>query len=168
MITSLLLSNWKLVAIAALSAALGLMTHLWLGAEDGKKSLEIEFKLKVAQAEAQTKEVRDRSTKTVETINANHQALLAKAESNAVANYLKAHPPGSGRPVGLGSGTFGVLPTTPLASTASLAESASRAYASPGECVPPERFIKDCADDALQVTEWQRWARGNKLPIEGE
>lgn len=173
MIAEFLLSNWKAVAICLLSAALSAMTHLYLGAEDGKRQIEIEFKLKIAAAEAATKEVQDRSTQTLEKIHADHAALLAQAQDNAVANYLRAHP----RAVLVdaaacscpGNATGLRLPNVPAASSGSgAANGAVAPDAGSGQCIPDAAFIRACAADSLQVIEFQRFVRGNHLPVEGE
>ena len=158
MIATFLLSNWRLVAILALAGSTALMTHLWLGAEHGKTQLEIEFKLKVAQAQAETQEVKDRSNKTLEKINADHSIQLAQAEKNAIRNYTARY----------GTGGLG-LPNVPgVTAYASAANGAQVADANACQCVADPAFVRACADDAFQVTEWQRWTRLNHLPVEGE
>ena len=172
MILEFIISQWKIVAIAILTGSLSLMTHLWRNAEDGKQTLEIEFRLKVAAAEKATQEVKDRSTKTLETINADHQALLESAKNNAVANYLRANPRAVlGNPAACACPGSGSLRLPNLPATSSVAgtpDCAKPSDAVSAECLPPADFIKSCASDALQVTEWARWARMNHLPVEGE
>ena len=176
MITTFLLSQWRLVAIFALTASTALMTHLWLGSESAKRTLEVEFKVKIAQAEKATKDVEDRSKRTLETINADHSILLAQAKSTAVSNYLKAHPPGAavasvslpGGAAGDGRPGLRMPANSAIAAYSGTANSSGPPDASATECVPPDAFIQSCAQDALTVTEWQRWARMNHLPVEGE
>ena len=157
MIATFLLANWRLVLIAALAGSTVLMFNLWRGAEDGKRSLEIEFRLKVAQAEQATKEVQDRSTKTLEKINATHNAKLAQAKTDAVRNYLTRY----------GTGGLSVAAGTPA--IPGIAYRPGPPDAAGCECMAPDPgFIQACAQDALTVGEWQSWALGNHLPVEGE
>ena len=157
MIATFLLANWRLVLIAALAGSTALMFNLWRGAEDGKTQLEIEFRLKVAQAEAATKEVQTRSIATLEKINHDHEAKLSAAKTDAVRNYL----------VRYGTGGLSVAAGTPA--IPGITYRPGPPDAAGCECMAPDpRFIQACAQDALTVGEWQSWARGNRLPVEGE
>lgn len=154
-----LLENWRGTVIAVLMASLTLVWNLWTSEKEHNTELEFSFHLKVAQAEAAAKEVEVRSQKTLETINANHDAVLAQAQANAKAN-TKALLARLASRVTVPVGVPDLSPITP----ASGAADSTRAL----DVATIEQLIDQCAATTVQVNEFQTFVRNNKLPVEGE
>jgi len=155
---SLLLSNWKLVLIAALTATLAYTGRLLLNEREAHVATKTEYRLKLDEAEAERKAVQDRSDAALKKLNDEHILNLRKAKDNAYKNFLARY----------GDPSICVLPQ-PAAPRSDQADPAGRTEAPDGAAEGRlAAFATDCAIDAGTVKEFQRWVRLNKLPVEGE
>ena len=150
-----LLSNWKLVLIALLTAALALAGNLLLKERDAHIATKTEYRLKLDEAEKARKEVQDRSDSALKKLNDEHTINIRKAKDNAYRNFLARY-----------GDSICVLPdparsdkTNPAGGSETSDGTATERMAS---------YATDCAIDATTVIEFQRWVRLNKLPVEGE
>jgi hypothetical protein len=165
-VVEFLVTRWREILIAFLVAAMTTTWNMYTGAKEHGMKLEIEFKLKVEQAEQTAKIVQQRSQQTLERLNANHEKQLAAAKTNAVKNFIANQSASTGM-YGLRLPSHG----PGFAAGASVAASTSLPDETPEEPVSfgcTREFITNAAEDALAVTEWQKWARMNRLPVEGE
>ena len=180
MFLDLLMSQWKLVLIAALMAACGLYRHALLNAEHEIVAIQNQHQLLIAAAKAETKKAQDISTTTAKEINDGIPKLVAKAQANAVENYKRRYA-GSGQPgaacgVGSHSGaghgfyanglrTDGADPASTFqANGTQITPGQSAGLDASGTCDP--RFLNDAAEAAVKLDGWERWRVGNGLAFE--
>jgi hypothetical protein len=156
-VISILLSNWKLVLIALLTAALALAGNLLLKEREDHVATKTEYRLNLDEAEKARKEVQDRSDSALKKLNDEHTINIRKAKDNAYRNFLARY-----------GDSICVLPQ-PAAPRSDQADPAGGSETSDGTAT--ERmasFATDCAIDAGTVKEFQRWVRLNRLLVEGE
>lgn len=172
MVMSFIASNWRVLAMAAMTLALGAVWHLYQGARDERDIIRAEYTAAARAAEAQRKEVEDRSTKTLEKINANHKTDLVAAVANAVANYAKRfNRPDHPRPVaGSAAARFvgGLRIPAGQRVGGDVADGACTPDATTANALVDPEFIAQCASTTLMVIEFQQWVMGNRLTVEGE
>ena len=167
MILELLLSQWKLVLIAALIAAFSFQTHRLSNAEQKIDDIQNQRLVEIAVNQAIINQVKERSQTTVKRINDEHKTVVEQATKNAWSNFVKRYSTGTGFN---GSASVGLrLPTNSAGSD--FADSAKGANGTSEGIMAfdgglLEGFAIDCARDAGAVKQWQDWATGNGFPIE--
>lgn len=157
----LLLGNWKEILIGILTASLTLAWNLYSGERDARKSIEIELKVKIAQAEHARQLVVARSDETIKRLDQEHKINLAKVEQNAWKNFVSRY----GDPYALRLPSQSSMPRLDSADAPGGSEKTDGAVEAR---VAFEGFTLDCAYAAATVEEFQRWVRLNKIPVEGE
>lgn len=152
---ALILRNWQAVLLATVSACLMVTWTLYQGARDATQACRIEYRAASEAAKAQRAKVELRSKKTLERMNGTHQKKLAEATLNARSNWAFSCRLPS-QPHAAANATFANSPGAPDGATGkSMAD-------------PVAQLVDQCAATTNQVIEWQEWARGNRLPVEGE
>jgi len=169
----LLVSQWKLVLIGLLLAAVSFQTHRLSNAEDKIVEVSTRFQLAKDAAEAETKKAQDTSTQTVKEINDAIPKLVAAAQANALENYQRrygrlARPisaTDSGDRPSLGDGIHADgLRSDPAANSASaiqtgIPEGAASAASGVDACDP--RFINEAAQAAAIMRGIDVWLDNN-------
>lgn len=147
-----LLSNWKYVLIGLLVLANILFYRLWQNKVEEFIAFQAQVAAigKAAEAEARSREAEQNAN--LVRIKETYEKDLIEVRAAALANYLTAHR--VPRPNPSGSQMPGITFGKPAND------------GTPQECVPPESFVQDSADDANKLLEWQDWARLNKIPLE--
>jgi hypothetical protein len=150
---SLLLSNWKLVLMALLVAAVGLFYHLWRAEVDEFAAFKAQVAAEGEAAKIEAKRIDDLHQhvlkETTDAWNKQLPAIRAGAVSAYLARFGVRDNPGSGN----------------VPSNAGGAQSADgTSQGGVATCAPG--FVQDAAEDAGKVGAWQDWAKGNRLPVE--
>ena len=167
MILELLLSQWKLVLIAALIAAFSFQTHRLSNAEQKIDDIQNQRLVEIAVNQAIINQVKERSQTTVKRINDEHKTVVESTKKNAWANFTKRY----GGTLNASCGAVS-LPIRPYPSAGSdFADSAKGANGTGGEPMAIDitgikQFAESCGRDAGKVKQWQDWATGNGFPIE--
>ena len=176
MIIDLLLSQWKLVLIAALIAALSFQTHRLSNAEAEIVEVNTRYHLAIDAAKAETKKAEIQSERVKNELNAEIPKLVAEAKANAVELYKRRYQrvEGVNASANLGSGigggntpnvgVFNSGSDTARTTSPNSAESPAKESASMDACDP--RFIGESAEAAVIIDGWLTWARANQLPFE--
>ena len=149
---------WREILIAGLVVALGLVGKLYLDKRDELAVLTARHLAALDQAKAARDEVKQRSDSALAKLKAAHEQNIKEVERNAWINFKRRYPEFAGR--------MPSQPAMPRPDAASPADSASASDAAPAE--PMAALVTACATDAATITEFQRWVRLNKLPVEGE
>lgn len=176
MILDLLLSQWKLALILALSGLLAIQTHRLSNAEQEIVEVNTRYHLAIDAAKAETAKAEKQSEVVKNEINASIPKLVESAKANAVELYKRRYQrvDGVNATANLGSGigggntpNVGVFnsgsDTTRTVSPDS-SESTARESAGLPSCDP--RFINDAAEASVILNGWMEWARANQLPFE--
>lgn len=176
MILDLLLSQWKLALILALSGLLAIQTHRLSNAEQEIVEVNTRYHLAIDAAKAETKKAEKQSEVVKNEINASIPKLVESAKANAVELYKRRYQrvDGVNATANLGSGiSGGNTPNVGVFNSGSdttrtispnSAESAAKESASMDACDP--RFIGESAEAAVIIDGWLTWARANQLPFE--
>ena len=160
-------ANWKYIGLAILMSMLFLSRIQLQNVESEIDAIRSQRAVEIAVNTMLVKQVKDRSTQTVQRINNEHKALVEQAEKNAWRNFVKRYGNGTGAN---GGGSIGVrLPST--STGASVADSPKGADAASSGIMAFDggllsAFARDCALDAARILEWQSWSQSNHLPIE--
>jgi len=150
-----LITEWKLVLIVSGIFALVLTTSAWQSAKKDLIAEQVRIGVMQAQWAAQvqvSETAKNRFATTIQEINRDHNKLLEQAKVAAIANFTRAvlrHPNG-----------------VPNVSSDTAATAANVANSAEGLDATTRRLLADCAADVTAITEWQQWARMNKLPVE--
>ena len=149
---SFALLYWRYLVMAALAGTAALFFALW----NSSVKEFAEYRAKVAaigeQQAAETKRINEQHETTLEVVSNAWNDQLPAIRKNAVANYIAAT-------------RGGLLPSTDKCALSVNAVRPESLDGSAAECVPPESFITNCAEDAGKVMAWQEWARLNDLPV---
>jgi len=149
---TLLLSNWKYVAIAVLAASNVFLLNCWKAAHDELVAWQATL---TAYSKAQQDE-NDRMVKQHEDnlarIKEAYEHDLPKVQSDAVANYRATHR---------------MLGTTNCPGQVSSPSPGQQVHdGTIQEQLPiDEETVRICADDANKLSEWQDYAKLNNLPV---
>lgn len=158
---TLLTRYWYIAVIAVMLGIIGVQTKRLEWSKAETEEVQKQINIMTLQWDAQ-KAVAVEATatfnKTLGEINANHSKLLAEAKENAIANFLRGK--GAGSVNRNAAGGLQPQPNLPTRSSAHFAEG------SEGLDARTTELVLDCAEDAFTITEWQRWATLNRLPIE--
>ena len=149
-----LITEWKLVLIVSGIFALVLTTSAWQSAKKDLIAEQVRIGVMQAQWAAQvqvSETAKNRFATTIREINRDHNKLLEQAKVAAIANFVRA---------GFRAARLPNMPTGSSTATADVANSAE------GLDATTRRLLADCAADVTAITEWQQWARMNKLPVE--
>lgn len=154
-------AQWKLILIAILIASNYFFYGEW---QDVKTELAV-FSARVDDAaktaEEEKKKLEDSHKHNLKVVKDEYEAKLPQVRDNAVANYVAAHPvrllP---RPAGQSTmpGTSSGKQENDGASQEPVLDS--------GACPLDEKLIKDAAEDALVLTQWQEWCIRNGCKVE--
>ena len=179
MILDLLLSQWKLVLIAALIAALSFQTHRLSNAEAEIVEASTRFHLAIDAAKAETKKAEIQSERVKNELNAEIPKLVAEAKANAVELYKRRYQrvEGVNATANLGSGigsgntsNVGVFnsgndtTSTVQANNSKGTDSSTTSMDASNTCDP--RFISEAAEAAAIIYGWNQWANLNGFPRE--
>lgn len=176
MILDLLLSQWKLVLIAALIAALSFQTHRLSNAEAEIVEVNTRYHLAIDAAKAETKKAEIQSERVKNELNAEIPKLVAEAKANAVELYKRRYQrvEGVNATANLGSGiggwntsnvgVFNSGSDTARTTSPNSTESPTKESVGLDACDP--RFIGESAEAAVIIDGWLTWARANQLPFE--
>jgi len=149
-----LLSNWRLVLIAALIASNGLLWALWRHSVESFDNYKIAVIAEGERAKQEAEAINKLHQKTLEDVSNAWAKQLPKIREGAVTAFLNRYP-------------LGLRPATNQGCLPGNAESPQIVNGTREESVScPSEFIRDCAEDAGKVGAWQEWARLNKLGIE--
>lgn len=146
-----LLSNWRLVLIAALIASNGLLWALWRHSVKSFDDYKIAVIAEGERAKQEAEAINKLHQKTLEDVSNAWAKQLPKIREGAVTAFLNRYP-------------LGLRPATNQGCLPGNAESPEVANGTSEE--PMADFVRDCAEDAGKVGAWQEWARLNKLGIE--
>lgn len=146
-----LLSNWRLVLIAALIASNGLLWALWRHSVTSFDNYKIAVLAEGERAKQEAEAINKLHQKTLEDVSNAWAKQLPKIREGAVTAFLNRYP-------------LGLRPTTNQGCVSRDADSPEVTPRTSEE--PMADFVRDCAEDAGKVTAWQEWARLNKLGIE--
>lgn len=161
--STIFLKFWPYIVIAALVAALVGMGHLYLGKRDELAAQVTKYNYFVGatavigkQAEETKKADEAKHEQNLQQVKENHENQIDQVRTDAVANYIAAHPvrvrnvastsSGSGSVRGDGSGL-------------KLDDGTSK------ECIPDQAFIQDAAEDAEKVGAWIEYCQRNNCPV---
>lgn len=177
MILDLLLSQWKLALILALSGLLAIQTHRLSNAEQEIVEVNTRYHLAIDAAKAETKKAEIQSERVKNELNAEIPKLVAEAKANAVELYKRRYQrvDGVNATANLGSGigsgntsNVGVFnsgsDTTRTISPNSAESAAKESVGLAPSCAA--EFISDAAEAAVILNGWMEWARANQLPME--
>ena len=149
---SFALLYWRYLVMAALAGTAALFFALW----NSSVKEFAEYRAKVAaigeQQAAETKRINEQHETTLEVVSNAWNDQLPAIRKNAVAHYIAA-------------ARGGLLPSADKCALSVNAVRPESLDGSAAECVPPESFITNCAEDAGKVMAWQEWARLNDLPV---
>ncbi len=146
-----LLSNWRLVLIAALIASNGLLWALWRHSVADFDNYKIAVIAEGERAKQEAEAINKLHEKTLEDVSNAWAKQLPKIREGAVTAFLNRYP-------------LGLRPATNQGCLPGNAESPQIVNGTSEE--PMADFVRDCAEDAGKVGAWQEWARLNKLGIE--
>jgi hypothetical protein len=149
-VAEFMLSHWRDVLIGVLICAVWGLSHLWRSEVEDFEAYRVKVAALGIAAEQEAQRVNELHHKTLEDTNNAWKSELPKARSGAVAAYLAAHPRSQ-------------LPRPCGGEVRGHADSPASTDGAGQECVPPEGFIADAAEDALKIGKWQAWAIDNKL-----
>lgn len=145
------LSNWKLVAIAVLSALLALTFNLWRSEARAFAVFQAQVEVLGKAAEAEKKRVEAENKRIAKEMSDAWAKNLEVARDNAVRNYAarvrrdasrrEVSKPAAGAEAHVGAGKESVA-----------------------ACTPDEQFIRDAAEDAARVEETREFFRRHKFP----
>lgn len=150
-----LLMNWKLVVIVVLSAALGLMTKLYMS--EVREFAEFKGAITVLgqEAEKEAKRINDLHAKTLKETNDDWKKRLPDIREGAIDSYMRRFPRGL-----LGNTCESNVPGSNQA-TESVPGAVGERMAA-GE----EPFVKACAVDAAKLKLLREFATKNNLQYE--
>ena len=167
MILDLLLSQWRVVLIGLMLAAIGIQTHRLSNAEEQIEDIQNQRRVEIAVNQVIINQVKERSQTTLKRINDEHKTVVEQAEKNAWRNFTKRYGTGIGFN---GSASVGLrLPTNSAGSD--FADSAKGTNEPTGEPMAIDitgikQFAEACGRDAGKVKQWQDWATSNQFPVE--
>ena len=148
---TLLLANWRMVALAALLAANAATVALWRHAANHLDDLRAEVRASERVALAEKRAAEAHQTQVLQEVTDAWVSALPGVRADAVRRYLA-------RRVQQQPAAVGHLPGQ--------AQSAPATDGAAEECRPDERLIAACAEDAFKVILWQRWAVKNGIEAE--
>ena len=141
----LILKQWPLILLGMALAVLTVTWNLYQEQRDATQACRISSEMALAQATAERTAMEVRNQESLGKLNRDHAKKLADAVRNARLNWSgislspqSAVPAGSGVP----------------------ADRACPSDAAVGQ------LLVNCATDANTISEWQRWATLNRLPIQ--
>lgn len=161
-----LLSNWKLILIAVLTAACALFFNLWQSEVKAFATFKGEVAALGQAAEQEAKRINDLHARTLKEVNDEWAKKVPKIGSTAIDNYMRRFPrglcggSGSGQVPGLAGGaeaSDGAKPERVAIDGATTSRSGS---------TEGDAFISECAKDAAKLKSLRGWVQGNQLPIE--
>ena len=176
MILDLLLSQWKLALILALSGLLAIQTHRLSNAEQEIVEVNTRYHLAIDAAKAETAKAEKQSEVVKNEINASIPKLVESAKANAVELYKRRYQrvEGVNATANLGSGigsgntsnvgVFNSGSDTTRTTSPNSAESPAKESVGMDACDP--RFIGESAEAAVIIDGWLTWARANGLEFE--
>lgn len=156
---TLLISNYRAIAIALMVALIALQTYRLSNAESRIVAQTVEYRTQIAVAEAKRVEVIQASNKTLERINHEHKALVEQAQKEASSRAYQ-HYFG----VADGRGSLGIrLPISP-GDGAGQDHCAQDCNGTEPSGIPAA-FLADAVKAAVMIDELQAFVRGNPLAI---
>ena len=177
MILDLLLSQWRVVLIGLMLAAIGIQTHRLSNAEQEIVEVNTRYHLAIDAAKAETAKAEKQSEVVKNEINASIPKLVESAKANAVELYKRRYQrvEGVNATANLGSGISGG--NTPNVGVFNSGSDTTRTI-SPNSAESPAKesvglapscaaeFISDAAEAAVILNGWLTWAQANNLPFE--
>lgn len=147
-----LIGNWKMVLILLLVASNALFVKLWTNEIHKFETFKAQVEEAGRAAEKDKVRIESEHMQTVKEIGDAWAKNMEVARDNAVRNYLDrvSNNSGGGAMPGLT-----IRPET-------VHGTGSQQVAT---CEPDALFIRDAAEDAARIAEWQEWAERLKLPI---
>lgn len=139
------LKNWTLVAIAVLALALGVTFKLWRGEVRDFAVFKAQVEVLGKQAEAEKKRVEAENKRIAKEMSDAWAKNLEVARDNAVRNYAARMRRDAGS-----------REVPRVAAGAPASDGARQEQVA--TCAADEQFIRDAAEDAARLTEWQDWA----------
>ena len=139
------ITNWKLILIGLLSALLALTFKLWRDEARAFAVFEAKVEVLGKQAEAEKKRVEADHKRIAKEMSDAWAKNLEAARDGAVRNYAARMRRDAG-----GRAVPGAAAGAPSPDGAGKEQVAA--------CAPDEQFIRDAAEDAARLTEWQVWA----------
>ena len=140
----LILKQWPLLLVTALSISTLTMWNLYQGAKDATLTCQVTHQSAVQAAEAQRAAMEVRNQESLGKLNRDHAKKLAEAISNARLNWA------------------GISLHSQPAVSADASFATDRAC--PSDAAIGELLV-NCATDANTIAEFQRWITINQLPI---
>lgn len=150
-----LLMNWKLVAIVILSAALGLMTKLYMSEVRDLAEFKGAIAVLGQEAEKEAKRINDLHAQTLKETNDEWKKQLPGIREGAIDNYMRRFPRGL-----LGNTCESNVPGSNQAPQGAVGAVGERM--APGETA----FVKACAVDAGKLRLLREFATKNNLQYE--
>lgn len=148
-----LLANWKLAAIAVLLATTVLLGKLWINEVRSGAAYRATVEQAGRDAKEEADKINAKHEQTVKDVSDAWNKQIQPARDGAVAAYKRRNP------VGMRPGCGEVR----LPGYATSAEVPDGAGQEP-MAQPDAGFIRDCAEDALKIGMWQKFAIDNNLP----
>ena len=152
---------WRELLIGALLVAIGLVTNAYLNKRDELSEALTSHRDAVARASELRAAVESRSAEAMQRLKAEHERNLQEVERNAWINFKRRYP-----------GFAGALCLQPQPAVSGQPEQPDAADSPSTPDAAGQGgmadFVTACARDASTIAEWQRWARLNRLPVEGE
>jgi hypothetical protein len=138
------LTNWKLILIGLLSALLALTFKLWRNEAHNFAVFKAEVAVLGKQAEAEKKRIEADHKRIAKEMSDAWAKNLEAARDNAVRNYAARMRRDAG--------------SRAVPGTAAGAQAPDGAGKEQVAACTDEQFIRDAAEDAARLTEWQLWA----------
>lgn len=157
--TTWFLDNWKLVLLAALTAALAGVSYLWIGEVRAFAEYKGVIKQAGKDAEIEKERVEGVHRKTLEDVSNAWNKELPLVADNAVSAYRQRYINGVSIPACANS-----LPGHaggPQVHDGAIGER----VASGTTTQPPDSFIAACGKDALKLRRVREWVTGNGLVV---
>lgn len=160
------LSNWKLILIAILSALVALFYNLWQGEVHDFAKFQGETEAYGKAAAKRAAWINERNKSVLKEVNNEWEKQVSKIGSTAIDNYMRRFPrglcgnPGGGGMPGVPNDSetpYGAKPERVAADGATTSRSGS---------TEGDAFVSECAKDAAKLKSLRGWVQGNQLPIE--
>ena len=179
MILDLLLSQWRVVLIGLMLAAIGIQTHRLSNAEQEIVEVNTRYHLAIDAAKAETKKAEKQSEVVKNEINASIPKLVESAKANAVELYKRRYQrvEGVNATANLGSGISGGntpnvgvfnsgsdTTSTVQANNSKGTDSSTASMDASNTCDP--RFISEAAEAAAIIYGWNQLTNLNGFPLE--
>lgn len=146
------MTNWKLIAIGILSAALALTFKLWRGEVHDFAHFRAQVEVLGQAAEREKKRIETEHNQITKEMSDAWAQNLNAYRADAYRIYTQRLRDNAGR---------GFMPGITLRPQAPDGTGKERLAA----CAPDEAFIQDAAEDAARIGEWQSWARRIGFPV---